>query len=141
LKLTGSHRVKQRKGPPEGPGEPLCPDWLCAEARAKWDEIVPPLLEAGVVCGLDQAILTAYCQAWAELVEATRLLAEQGRTTTCGTGGLKPHPAVALQRGAVNMLRLLGAQLGLTPEGRLRLHLDQGAFQEERDELEEFLSG
>jgi P27 family predicted phage terminase small subunit len=105
-------------------GRPSCPKWLDAEAKAKWKEVVPLLEAAGVLTKLDRAILTAYCVAWSELIEATRILAAEGRTCRSEAGTLKTHPAVGMQRSAMNTLRLVGASLGLTPEGRLRLHVD-----------------
>jgi P27 family predicted phage terminase small subunit len=134
LKLGGN----KPKPPPANPapGAPKCPAWLPKEAKAKWREIVPLLARAKVICLLDRAVLSAYCVAWSEFVEATALLAKDGRTVTCGTGASKPHPAVGMQRSAASMLRLLGASLGLSPEGRLRLRVEAA---EGPDALDAFL--
>ena len=138
LKLTGARASRARPPATISPGAPKRPAWLPKEAKARWKEVVPLLVKAGILSTLDRAIVSAYCVAWSEFVAASRLLAEEGRTTETGKGGLKPHPAVGMQRTAVNMLRLTAAQLGLSPEGRLRLHVEAPP---QADELEQFLAG
>jgi P27 family predicted phage terminase small subunit len=86
--------------------------------------VVPLLEEMGVLSAADRAIVACYCVAWSEFVAASQALEEMGRTASTGQGGVKTSPYVAMQRSAWAELRLLGAQLGLTPEGRARLHID-----------------
>ena len=48
LKLSDSQLLYERQGEPQGPtGTPVPPDWLCPEAKEKWDEVVPLLDQMG----------------------------------------------------------------------------------------------
>jgi P27 family predicted phage terminase small subunit len=110
---------------------PTCPKELSPEAKRKWRELVPLLLEAGLLTPLDRSILAMYCSTWSTLVAAQAILAREGLTVPTGEGGVKNHPVLAIQQSATNQLRLLGQQLGLSPEGRLRLHVQGAPAQEE----------
>jgi P27 family predicted phage terminase small subunit len=124
---------------PKRSSRPDAPAWLDGEARAKWDEVCPLLDGAGILSKLDQGLLAAYCVAWASFVECTALIAQHGRATNTGKGGWKNSPYVSQQVVAMNQLRLIGAQLGLSPEGRLRIHAEGDAGAE--DPMDAFLEG
>ena len=65
------------------PGRPRCPEWLDPAAKAKWRALVPELERLGLLTRLDGDALAAYCQAWAEVREATRTLRrDRGRKLT-----------------------------------------------------------
>src|SRR5581483_7260694 len=115
LELRGSWRAKERPGEPQPPpGAPPMPEWLSEEARAEWQRMAPELEALGLLSVLDRAALAAYCQAYAELVEATALLNREGRVLEAPvfskagelTGHVrKPHPAVRLQRDAFGRVK------------------------------------
>src|SRR5262245_54055951 len=101
LDLRGSWRAKQAGNTPQPRrGRPKCPSWLDAVAKSKWKQLVPELDALGLLTVVDGDMLAAYCQAFAEFKEATGQLRREGRTCTAGTGGLKAHPAVSMQRSA-----------------------------------------
>lgn len=124
---------------PKRSSKPDAPAWLDGEARAKWDELVPLLDSAGILSKLDQGVLAAYCVAWQTFCDCTAIIAAEGRTASGERGNLKSHPAVTQQGQAMNQLRLLGSQLGLSPEGRLRIHAEGDAGAE--DPMDGFLKG
>lgn len=132
-------RFGEDSAPAKRSSRPDAPAWLDGEARAKWDELCPLLDQAGILSKLDQGILAAYCVAWSNFVETTAQIAQFGRATNTGKGGYKNSPYASQQTVAMNQLRLLGAQLGLSPEGRLRIHAEGDAGAE--DPMDGFLKG
>ena len=98
---------------------PKPPSWLIGEARQEWRRIVPLLRKAGVLCGLDRAILAAYCQAWAEFVGAQKTVAETGPTTTTSNDNVIMHPAYSAMTKAWTRLVRCAKELGLSPAARM----------------------
>jgi P27 family predicted phage terminase small subunit len=120
-------------------GIPECPSWLDDVAKAKWAELVPELDRLTLLTVLDGDVLAAYCVAWSELHHATALLAKEGRTCTGGSGGLKSHPAISMQRTALRAVKEFAALFGLDPASRQRLETHEAT--EEEDAMDAFLSG
>jgi len=111
------------KGAPEIPvaaPEPL--DDLTAEARAEWDAIVPLLVEYGIVTLLDRAALVMYCQLRVTWRELERVVKREG-VVIASRAGLGVHPAFKAAMETLTQLRLLGAELGLSPSARSRLRV------------------
>ncbi len=106
-------------------GRPECPDWLPELAREMWEQVLPALEQMGVLASCDAGTIAAYCVAWHDLQTATATIEAEGMTLPGGSGGVKAHPALALQAAAIASLRLLGDFLGLTPTGRNRLRIKQ----------------
>lgn len=118
-----------RKGGPKS-GRPARPPELTGEAGAEWDRVVPGLDAAGWLSPIDRAALAAYCLAWAELVQATKVLDAEGRVietpiqTARGevVGQRKQlHPAVKLQRDAFARVKSFLVEFGLSPASRKRM--------------------
>src|SRR5438874_12447773 len=57
---------------PTIPGAPAMPDDLPAAATRRWAEIVPGLMEAGLLAKTDGGALEAYCRTWALYRELMR---------------------------------------------------------------------
>ena len=117
---------------------PTCPHWLDTEAKKKWKALIPELERMGLATAVDGDTLACYCQAWAEFRVATETLKKDGRTTFGGTGGMKPHPCIAMQRSAWKAIKEFASLFGLDPSSRSRLSIP--GTQEEKDELEDFLA-
>lgn len=139
-----SHSSGFRSMPAEAPDRP---DWLCDEAAAEWDRVVPILLQAELLARVDQSSLAAYCQACAELISCTRTVESEGRFVrepVQNSKGevlgekIKAHPALAGQRDALGRVRSYLAEFGLSPAARVRLKLMKEGGQ---DALTALLSG
>jgi P27 family predicted phage terminase small subunit len=102
-------------------GEPDPPDWLEGEALAEWNRVVPELAAIGLTALVDRAALVVYCQAWSAYVAASRVLAEQGPTSTGRNGELVKHPAAQIARDNADLMAKYGAQFGFSPASRARL--------------------
>lgn len=128
--------------PPSTP--PTCPDWLDAESRLKWDEVIQTLSSMGVLSVVDGDAIAGYCQAWVRWVRAERFIQEhgevyqvkddKGRVTV-----VRPFPQVSIARHLLDRLTKLQQQFGLTPSSRSSMQvasrIDCG------DELDQFLKG
>ena len=147
----GKRKINKRE-PIPAPGIPTCPTWLSAEAKVEWRRIVPRLSELQLLTRMDRAAFAAYCQAWAELREATRILEAEGRVLDEKVWGRpdkegdredlgtkkKLHPAVKMQRDAFTRVKQFLSEFGLTPASRSRFEAPQ---QEDVDEFQEFARG
>jgi P27 family predicted phage terminase small subunit len=130
----GKREVNNRAPRPDR-GVPRRPRWLNPAAKAKFRQLARPLIKLGVMTALDGDALACYCQAWAELREATMALERDGRTFTDDKGDVRPHPAFAQQQQALKALRAWGAELGLTPASRQRLAVERPAGEGPLDEF------
>lgn len=54
---------------------PDFPSWIWPEAKKEWKRVSVELERYGLVSKLDRAALVLYCQAWAKMVWAERMLA------------------------------------------------------------------
>ena len=61
-------------------------------------------------------LLQAACEAWDRLQEARELLARDGLTVEGREGGIRPHPAVAIERDARTGFARLVRELDLDTE-------------------------
>lgn len=100
---------------------PKPPEWLGVEAAAEWNRVAPELARLDLLKEGDRAAFTAYCLAWERLVEAQRVIAEEGVLGHNSQGRVR-HPAVAVVEAASKELRSWAAEFGLTPsaEGKLK---------------------
>ncbi len=119
------------------------PAWLSREAKAEWRRIVPHLDAVGLLTIVDRSALASYCQAFAELVVATKLLEKEGRIVDvdvfnkaddCTGTVRKLHPAVKLQRDAFASVKQFLGEFGLTPSSRTRLQAPVEDEGEDKDE-------
>ena len=105
----------------------------------------------GLLTVVDRAALAAYCQAHAELVDATKLLSKEGRVIDediihrfkdegeweYKVIGKQLHPAVKLQRDAFTRVKQYLGEFGLTPASRARLQGGGGDEEQPADPFEE----
>lgn len=115
---------KFRRLPPEKP------DWLPGEASAEWDRVVGELANIEVLKPVDRAALTAYCLAWDRMVEAQRLVTEEGVLGENSQGRVR-HPAVAIVEAASKELRAWAAEFGFTPSAENKLTVREADDAEE----------
>ncbi|MBR8311526.1 P27 family phage terminase small subunit [Burkholderia cenocepacia] len=79
-----------------------CPEWFLPEAEQEWNRIVPELERLGMLTKIDIAILEAHCVCYAEMVVTA-----------------KSHKPV--KAALIGQLRILAAELGLSPSSRSRI--------------------
>ena len=119
-------------------GDPDCPEWLDAEAKAEWARITPELREMGLLSRADRPALAAYCTAWSRWVEAESHVKKYGTIVKSPEKGFpmkSPYLCVADQ--AMETMRKLMVEFGLTPSSRSRIRVPGGGA--EQDEFDRFL--
>lgn len=124
LKLRGSWRGETRDGEPATEvAAPSAPEWLNGEARAEWDRVVPELIGRQTLSRADRGVLALYCHAWAEFVQTSSLVDEQGYTITTTTGEII-NPVVVVMNKAAERLLKTADRFGLSPAAKARVRAD-----------------
>lgn len=122
LRLVGSREATgRRRGPSPLPALPSPPTWLSPEARREWGRILPELAKLGLLCRLDRALLTGYCESWACYVDAVRQAATDGLIATTPNGFAQKSAAAIALTDARSALLKFAAEFGLSPSSRVRL--------------------
>lgn len=124
----GRHRARAASEPePIGELSPLPPDWLNSEQKRVWTSTLP-FLTRGTVGGGDAALLASFCIAVAQLQAAAQAQSkiDEGKTLPFLINAGEKKPPVLSQylkviRNATETIRLVGAELGLTPIARARI--------------------
>lgn len=117
---SGGREVKQPPAFLRLPPEP--PEILYGDALEEWQRIVPELQRLGLTKTVDAAALTAYCLTWQRLLQAQRLVDEEGQgLITQNSQGRVRNPALAIVEAASKELRAWAHEFGLTPAAEANL--------------------
>lgn len=100
------------------------PEWLKKIAREKWAELAPRLEEQRILTVNDLDLLALYCDSWQELADADATIEREGEFFHTEKGYVGPHPAVGKRNKAVERIRKIGGELGLSPRGRQGLEIE-----------------
>jgi P27 family predicted phage terminase small subunit len=121
---------------------PAVPTHLSDVAKVEWGRIANELHELGMLTRLDRAQLAAYCQAYADWVEAEEKLAKFGKvimspkkTTTRrakdgseiveSSGGYPiQSPYLAIRNKSLEQIHKFATEFGLSPSSRSRITPD-----------------
>jgi len=126
----------QEPHPPQG--IPNRPDWLDTEAQAEWDRVTAELSEMGLLTLADRAALAAYCTAWSRWVQAEDMVRKFGTIVKSPEKGFPmKSPYLSIADQALETMRKLMVEFGLTPSSRSRIRVSPGG--DEVDELDRFL--
>ena len=101
-----------------------CPSWLSDNAKKEWRRVVPELFDVGLATGLDQALLAAYCEEYATMVECAAYIQEKGGIVKYLEG---KNSQTAMHNSALlssrKFIRAVAAKFKLTPTTRADLAL------------------
>lgn len=101
---------------------PECPDWLPPGAKDMWGRVVPELTALNLLKESDLGVLTSFCVAWDQLMQAVTAYREQGFiATNARSRRVTVHPAVAAARAATRDVLVLARELGCTPSAEANL--------------------
>lgn len=121
LRARGSWRADTRDGEVRfEQKEPTCPKCLKGEARREWRRIVKQLLAAGILQMPDRALLSAWCEAWADFCKCVEDLAVTGSLISTPNGVAK-NPLISVKNAAVERMVKLAGQFGFSPAARSRI--------------------
>lgn len=107
--------------------KPKCPTWLSEDAKRVWKRTAKQLETMGLLFEADQDILATYVNAVVNYERATKQVDRDGILVEGRRDGMVTNPAVRVQRDCAQLIRMLGAELGLTPSGRSRLTVEKQA--------------
>ena len=119
----GKRRINDREPSPPA-GIPEAPGWFDDEARAEWFRISKILDDMGVLSLADHAALETYCTIYSRWVKAEAQVRKYGTIVKSPDKGFpmtSPYLTVANQ--ALEALRKLAVEFGLTPSSRSRIRL------------------
>lgn len=135
LQLRGSRvRGPHASGIDAPPGVPPAPGWLCEIARTEWDRIVPMLEASKVMSPRHQQTLAAYCDSFADMVQADAELKANGTTLMDDKGRVSNHPAWLRKRDARNQMLKFAAEFGLTASALARVSaIEQPPAEDDED--------
>ena len=80
------------------------------------------LLDLGLMSDLDRAALAAYCQAWSRWVEAEDALRQYGVVIKSPSGFPMQSPFLSVANKALEQMRGLLIEFGMTPASRTKVH-------------------
>jgi P27 family predicted phage terminase small subunit len=105
------------------PSVPRCPGFLDKIAKAKWREIVREYASLGILSQLDGTALSTFCNLYSKWRRATEKAEAEGFVVEGSTVGSQvKSPWLRIAADAENQMRLLGAEFGLSPLSRQRIH-------------------
>ena len=112
---------------------PTPPDDLADEALLEWDRVCTALDAAGRLDAADRPLLVVYVHTWAIHHDMMRHVAKHGAIVKHHNGVAGQSPHYKTSREVAGMLRLLLADLGLTPltRGKVKAPDKQTADQDE----------
>src|SRR5688572_13757514 len=122
---------------PPMPGGPECPDWLDDEAKAKWKRVTNDLQAMGLLARADRAALAMFCTAWSRWKDAEEQVRKFGAIVKSPEKGFPmKSPYLTIADQAMETMRKLMVEFGLTPSSRSRIRVPEG---DAADELTRFL--
>ena len=139
LSLRGSEiRGPHKRGIEAPPGVPPAPAWLCEVARVEWERIVPMLESSKVMSPRHQQTLAAYCDSFADMVQADAELKANGTTLMDDKGRVSNHPAWMRKRDARNQMLKFASEFGRTASALARVSAVDNGPQEDEDDARMF---
>jgi P27 family predicted phage terminase small subunit len=67
------------------------------------------------------SLFALYCECWQDFFDAKREVDEGGATAVSEKGSVYQHPAVGRKNRAIDQIRKIGAEFGMSPSSRAGL--------------------
>lgn len=127
--LQGQAPKRGNTGEPVPPPSdlPECPAWLTPYAREEWVRLAETLYGMGVLTGVDQTMLAAYCMAysrWRQAEEDLTAMADEddvfhhGAIVETKAGNQIQNPLMGVANAARRDMARLASEFGLSPSSR-----------------------
>lgn len=114
---------------------PTCPDFLSDYAKVEWRRITPLLLRVKLITEIDRAALAMYCQTYGRWRHAEEKIKADGLMKISPNGYEIQNPYIAISNKAIEKMRGLLAEFGMSPATRSRVKAEENTD----DPVEEFL--
>lgn len=124
LKVLEGNPGKRKLNPSEPKPKvvvPTCPGHVRGVAKREWTRVTRELKALGLVSQIDRAALAAYCIAYGRWVEAERQVRTEGAIVLTDKGNPIQNPALAIANKAMDQMRKLIVEFGMTPSSRSRV--------------------
>ena len=131
------HRPLNKNEPKPQPVMPVCPDFIDEYAREMWDTYGPMLVRLGIMTEIDGVGFIALCLEWNTYIQAKKVVKEKGAVWESKSGYRQSVPEVKIANEALNKVKALLAEFGMTPSARARLSIAK----EEEDDFEDLITG
>lgn len=131
-------KPKTNDADPFRPGAPVMPKGLRPAARECWKRLIAEMEAAGRVRLVDRDVLLLACCNWADFVEHSKALREQGPVITGSQGTPITNPLVRIVKAAETMYLRCREQLCLSQPKRDRIPVKAGSAAEAEDPLAKF---
>ena len=115
------------------------PQMLDELALVEWQRVTPLLAEVGLITRLDRAVVAGYCMAFSRWMECERMLKTTGLIVKSPNGYPMYSPYLAASNKALDQVRQMSEQIGLSGSSRSRIKAGDAAS--DYDPAEDFLSG
>lgn len=107
------------------------PDGLNDDGLWMWNRLARLLIPQGLLTQADEPMAVAWCEAWADLVEARSALAAHHTQfhsyDAVGQGGMiMTHPAFRRKANATERLNKLSGKFGFSPSDRAKIQSPEG---------------
>lgn len=126
---------------------PKAPSYLNRWAKRKWKELVPQLVDTGILTGVDLGALELCCLQYGIVLELhdaiTHYVNEDGKRTKRSIAQylegrtIQSQPEYSAMKEAARMYKALAEQFGITPASRSRVDIQGG--EKEIDPMEALL--
>jgi P27 family predicted phage terminase small subunit len=114
---------RTNRNEPQVPVEiPRCPAHLGKEAKREWKRVSQELAAYGLLTRIDRPALALYCEAWGRWVEAETSLRKYGVVIKSPSGFPMQSPYLAIANKAMEQMRALLVEFGMSPSSRTRVH-------------------
>lgn len=124
--------LAKRRGeaqPPAAVALPEPPAWLGDVGKQVWCQVAEVLWRIGCLTESDQKLLGLYCEAWEDFFEARKEIETCGPTAYTDKGTCYQHPAVGRKNKAIQRIRQIGGDFGMSPVSRVGLNIQPAAKQ------------
>jgi P27 family predicted phage terminase small subunit len=103
---------------------PSCPPGLKGDVRRAWTRLARELYQIGVLTEIDRDALAMYCVNYVRWLEAEEIIKQKGPIMKTSKGNLIQNPYLAVANRAGEILMKIGAEFGMTPSSRTRIHAE-----------------
>lgn len=96
------------------------------DGKKLWHQVASRLADAGLLTEVDKPALMMMCFHYQVIVEASRVVDEEGLISVGSKGQPVAHPAVGILNNASTAFRRWATEFGLTPSSRTSLEIEPG---------------
>jgi P27 family predicted phage terminase small subunit len=133
-------RARAKEPKPET-AVPEAPSHLSDEARVEWDRISIELAKLGLLSRIDRAALAAYCECWADWVNASKRCVgadgkdlkviktgekirydKDGNIVEKSGGNFIENPYYTIKKRSAELMHKFLTEFGMTPASRTRIN-------------------